>query len=197
RARPAASPAPYALLARWLRGIEGHDGAAFAEAPAEVLAAVLPERASTSAGARVTTAIVRSACKGVLEAALQHGLRACIVDDLHWADAASLELLQHLILAERVETCHWVLAQRPAERDDSAVASLLNALSEVNRVVVVKLAPLDKNGIAELVDSLTLPDVVGTELAASLARHTGGNPLFVLETLKEALIGGFAGRRLA
>src|SRR4030095_9186809 len=84
----------------------------------------------------------------------------------------------------------------PAERDDSAVASLLNALSEVNRVVVVKLAPLDKNGIGELVDSLTLPDVVGTVLAASLARHTGGNPLFVLETLKEALIGGFDGRRL-
>src|SRR4030095_16727930 len=197
RGRPGDSTAPYALLARWLRAIEEHDAGAIAQAPPEVLAAVLTERASAPAHARVTHAVVRAACERVIEAALQHGLRACIVDDLHWADAASLELLQHLILAERVETCHWVLAQRPAERDDSAVASLLNALSEVNRVVVVKLAPLDKNGIAELVDSLTLPDVVGTELAASLARHTGGNPLFVLETLKEALIGGVGGRRLA
>src|SRR4029450_11362111 len=38
-ARPGDSTAPYALLARWLRAIEGHDGAAFAEASAEVLAA--------------------------------------------------------------------------------------------------------------------------------------------------------------
>lgn len=196
RGRPGDSTAPYALLARWLRAIEEHDAGALAEAPAEVLAAVLPERASVSARAHVTTAAVRSACERVLEAALQHRLRACIVDDLHWADAASLELLQHLILAERVERCHWVLARRPAEGDDSALASLLNALSEVSRLVVVKLAPLDKNAIAELVDSLALPDVVGTELAAPLARHTGGNPLFVLETLKQALIGGLDGRRL-
>jgi DNA-binding SARP family transcriptional activator len=196
RARPGDSTAPYALLARWLRAIGERDASAFSQAPSEVLAAVLPERAGTLAGARVTTAAVRSACERMLAAALQRGLSACIVDDLHWADAASLELLQHLILADQVEACRWVLARRPAEADDCAVASLLNALSEVNRLVVVKLAPLNNNAIAELVDSLALPDVVGTELAAPLVRHTGGNPLFVLETLKQALLGGFDGRRL-
>ncbi|HEU0203388.1 MAG TPA: hypothetical protein VFR86_23515 [Burkholderiaceae bacterium] len=42
-----------------------------------------------------------------------------------------------------------------------------------------------------------MPGVVGARLAAPLARHTGGNPLFVLETLKQAVFAdGFKDGRL-
>ncbi len=196
RARPGDSTAPYSLLTRWLRALDHRDAKALAAARAEVLAALLPERAVPVSATKVTTAAIRSACERVLAAALEGGLTACIVDDLHCADAASLELFQHLMLADSVEPCRWALARRP-EEGDAAADNLAAALAGSHRLVVIKLAPLDEARIAELVDSLALPDVIGERLAAPLARHTGGNPLFVLETLKQAVLGGgFDGGRL-
>ena len=159
-----------------------------------MLAALLPERA-VHAGAKVTTAAIRSGCERVLAAAIEAGLGCCIVDDLHCADAASLELLQHLMLADA--RCRWALARRP-EQGDAAADALADALAGVHRLVVVRLAPLDEATLAELLESLALPQLAGEPLAVSLARHTGGNPLFVLETLKQIVLAGGrdAGARL-
>ena len=52
------------------------------------------------------------------------------------------------------------------------------------------MAPLTEPALAELVDSLALPGLHGAALAAGLMRRTGGNPLFVLETLKQAWVEG-------
>ena len=187
RARAGDATAPYALLARWLRGVDERYSSALRAARPEVLAAVLPERAMPAATTKVTTAAIRADCERVLGEALRLGLAACILDDLHCADAASLELFARLMLTDREPPCRWALARRPGEGDDAAQA-LVDALADVHRLAVVKLAPLDKARIAALVDSLTLPDVVGERVAASLARHTGGNPLFVLETLRQAVL---------
>ena len=50
------------------------------------------------------------------------------------------------------------------------------------------VTPLDEAGLAELVDSLGLPGVTAASLAPGLRQRTGGNPLFVLETLKQAWV---------
>ena len=132
----------------------------------------------------------------MLAAALERGLSACIVDDLHCADAASFELFAHLMLADSVERLS-LGAGTPAGGRRRGSGQPRGRARRIHRLVVIKLAPLDEARIAELVDSLALPDVVGERLAAPLARHTGGNPLFVLETLKQAVIGGgFDGGRL-
>ena len=44
--------------------------------------------------------------------------------------------------------------------------------------------------MAALVDSLGLADLDGSAIAERLVRHTGGNPMFALETLKHALAAG-------
>jgi DNA-binding SARP family transcriptional activator len=196
RARSGDATVPYALLARWLRAVDGRHAEALHAARPEVLAALLSERATGADRTQVTTAAIGSSAERVLAAAVDSGLCACVVDDLHFADAASLELFGPLMLSDAAERCRWVLARRPDEGDEAADA-LAGRLADVHRLVVVRLAALDERDIGELVDSLALPAVDGTRLAAPLARHTGGNPLFVLETLREAVVaGGFDGRRL-
>jgi DNA-binding SARP family transcriptional activator len=189
RARPGDAAAPYALLARWLRALDQLDPKALGQAQPEVLAALLPERASASSAAKVTSAGIRAACERVLAAACAAGLTACFVDDLHFADAASLELLQHLMSQDVAAHCRWALARRP-EEGNAAANELAGALAKAHRVVVIKLAPLDKTQIAQLVDSLGVPGVVGATVAGAMVRHTGGNPLFILETLKQVVLGG-------
>jgi hypothetical protein len=82
---------------------------------------------------------------------------------------------------------HWVFAFRPVEAGTS-LQSLQSGLAEAAQWVSVTLAPLDEAGLAELVDDLGLPDVEGRRLAPVLLKRTGGNPLYVLETLKQAWV---------
>jgi tetratricopeptide (TPR) repeat protein len=51
--------------------------------------------------------------------------------------------------------------------------------------------------MAELVDSLGQPELDGATLGPVLVRHTGGNPLYALETLKQGLAQGLADRDAA
>ena len=122
----------------------------------------------------------------------QPQLTGLIVDDLHFADEASLEMLGALIDpgeadAEAAPALRWALAYRPAEAG-SPVQALHDGLVEQTRLAPLALAPLDEAALAALVDSLALPGVDGATLAPGLRRRTGGNPLFVLETLKQAWV---------
>ena len=57
----------------------------------------------------------------------------------------------------------------------------------------VPLAPLTLAHISEIVDSLGIASLRGAAIAATLLRHCGGNPLYLLETLKAWLVRGDAG----
>lgn len=117
------------------------------------------------------------------------------VDDLHFADASSIDVLRALIDASAPANVdpaaglppRWLLSCRPAEAA-SSVRALHDGLVEQARLCTVLLPPLDEASLAALVDSLALPGVVGALLAPGLLRRTGGNPLFVLETLKQAWV---------
>jgi DNA-binding SARP family transcriptional activator len=188
--RPGDAGVPFATLARLLRAVMAREAAgavALAAAPARAeLARVLPE---------LDPALPRPAGEGqrlVLQRALvdllqaRPGLHGLIVDDLHFADEASLEMLAALV-DQSGESPHWALAYRPAETGSPARA-LHDGLVEQARLVPVVLAPLDAAQLAELIDSLALPGVSGSALAEGLLKRTGGNPLFVLETLKQAWV---------
>ena len=93
----------------------------------------------------------------------------------------------------RARPLRWTLAYRPAEAG-SPVQALHDGLVEQARLAPVALAPLGHAALAALVDSLGLADVDGQALAPGLLRRTGGNPLFVLETLKQAWVERTLGR---
>jgi DNA-binding SARP family transcriptional activator/tetratricopeptide (TPR) repeat protein/energy-coupling factor transporter ATP-binding protein EcfA2 len=108
-----------------------------------------------------------------------------VLDDVHFADEASLELLQLASEGEARRPWGLVLAMRPSPRTPRA-HQWLQALVDTAQLATLTLEPLSVQAIERLVDSLELPGVEGHELAAALHLRTGGNALFALETLKLA-----------
>ena len=197
--RPGDAGVPFATLARLLRAVTargeaaaGSDGQLPAGTRTEI-ARVLPEfdvsgGRHTGEGQRL---VMQRAVRSLLAA--QADLSGLVVDDLHFADEASLDMLRSLIDEDSdpehaaARPLRWALAYRPAEAG-SPVQALHDALVEQARLAPIALAPLGVEALAALVDSLGLPGVDGKALAPGLLRRTGGNPLFVLETLKQAWV---------
>lgn len=176
-ARPGDERVPYALLARLLRELLLPDGVRSAVTQgAEVrseLARVLPELGAAPPGP-MNEARFRQAVAHVLAS---HGGAGFALDDLHFADLASLELLPALVTPES----RCALAVRGAEMP-AALAAWRSAETGV-ALVDIALPPLSEADVRQLLETLALDGVDAAVLAAPLARHTGGNPYFVLETL--------------
>ena len=135
--------------------------------------------------------LVWQAVEALLGACALHGLAAVALDDLHQADAASLELLYWLLGSERLMALRWCCAARQHESEPGCDA-LAHWLGDSQRVEPVALAPLQPAQVTELVASLALPPTLrdSTNLVAALVRHAGGHPFFTLETLKGLWLSG-------
>jgi PAS domain S-box-containing protein len=110
------------------------------------------------------------------------------LDDLQWADAASLALLGDLL----VRADAGALLVVGAYRDEEVQAGhpLAAALERVRaggaRVVEVPLAALDRRHVeALLAESLHTEPLQVQALAELVRQRTGGNPFFVLQFLAE------------
>ena len=183
--RPGDQLVPYATIARALRQVLDLDPTAADPALRRALSMVLPELGSGSTlprqppVAQPVLALLRNASRV---------LQALALDDLHFADDASVELLQGLLTAPRdavASAPRWCLGLRPAT-PGSRQQALLDALASAGPHTRLALQPLAETHMAELVDSLALPGVSGARTAALLHQRSGGNPLFALETLKLA-----------
>lgn len=182
-ARPGDERVVYASVSRLLRALPAEALRGFDVPSRRTLAWLLPELGE-SPGAPDGDGRTRffNAVTALLES---DGLPfdGFVFDDLHFADAASIELLQYAIAAS---TRRWIVTGRPAEASSSGRA-LLEAGPDA---VQVPLSPLTLDDIAALLASLDIDALNGADTAATLLRHSGGNPLYLLETLKAWLAGG-------
>ena len=190
KARPDDARVPGAVMARLLRAVLDRHAIRLTPTRAAELALLLPELGAPVAWSGASQRLLlHRTIEASLADAMAQGLRSLILDDLHFADDASLEWLQSLIEAEALAPLHWGLAQRPADAG-CGVAQLRAALEEGQRFDAIALAPLDQAQLTELVDSLGLPELDAARLAPALLRHSGGNPLFALETLRDLVLSG-------
>ncbi|GAA4134328.1 helix-turn-helix transcriptional regulator [Actinomadura keratinilytica] len=131
--------------------------------------------AAGEAAAQVPAPILSRLTAIVLKAAEQRPL-VVGVDDIHHADAASVQFL--LYLARRIGTARVVLVLTECLRPTRSHSLLHTDLLREPHCRRLRLRPLSEEGVAEL-----LAEHVGTAIAARLApechRVTGGNPLLV------------------
>ncbi len=192
--RPGDSGAPYATLARLLAARPQADQRVSASAQHSL-------QCLNGTSAKHTSPLRPGALASALAELLQnHAVHTLVLDDLHFADDATIELVAGLVSsgdnsASRSSniSLRWLFAQRPAEAPAPS-ARLRDALLEQQRLHVVALAPLQPAAAQALVDALAIPNLHGATLAAALVRHTGGNPLFMLVTLKQGLADGSLAR---
>jgi DNA-binding CsgD family transcriptional regulator len=100
-----------------------------------------------------------------------------VIEDLHWADDATLDVIR--LLARKVESAPVLIVG--TYRDDQIDRShplrvLIGDLATSPAVARLSLGPLSPTAVADLASPYDLD-------AAELYRNTGGNPFFVTEVL--------------
>jgi PAS domain S-box-containing protein len=109
---------------------------------------------------------------------------ALFLDDLQWLDAATLDLLQHLVTHPEVRNLLLVVAYRDSEVDSSH--PLLRTLDAIRKagasVQEIGLAPLTREDMGHLItDTLGCTSDDAAPLAQLVHEKTGGNPFFAVQ----------------
>ncbi|MGH2544832.1 MAG: AAA family ATPase, partial [Ardenticatenaceae bacterium] len=117
-----------------------------------------------------------------------------VFDDLHWADTASIALLQHLLqLTEQIPLL-IIGALRP---DRTAPAWQVKQMAETDyfhRYREVTLRPLSEAESDELVNRLLIVADLPSQLRQRILARTEGNPFFVEEVVRVLIDSGAMAR---
>jgi class 3 adenylate cyclase/tetratricopeptide (TPR) repeat protein len=124
-----------------------------------------------------------------------------VLDDLHWADRASLLLVRHVVRKQRPSRLLLVCAYRETDLEGTELAAFLPEFNRADVVRRVSLGGLGGSDVAELIGRLTATHIERDQfhLAEELRQETAGNPFFLREIVTHlddvgALTGGGAGQ---
>jgi len=103
-----------------------------------------------------------------------------LLEDLHWADASSVDLLRHLCHRIREQHLLVVGTFRPedVELSNHPLKNCKREMQAHQLCEEVALGPLDKDDIGSYLDARFAPNTFPPELAALIERKTEGHPLF-------------------
>src|SRR5205807_1058962 len=106
-----------------------------------------------------------------------------VLDDLHWADAATVQLLGHLARVADPAPLRILGTLRDTEPGTEELRRLLDDVVPMSTTIV--LGGLETSGVNRLVEAATGRSSMwdGTGLARQIQQETGGNPLFVAAVL--------------
>ena len=108
-----------------------------------------------------------------------------VLEDIHWFDPATLEALPSLLPALRESRVLLIVSARPDELAQRPVAwQTLLRLDRTGLLRRVELRGLAPSEVADLVRRALRMRQEAPRFSARLAEATGGNPFFVLETLR-------------
>jgi predicted ATPase/class 3 adenylate cyclase len=134
-----------------------------------------------------------------VEALARNGPVVLVFEDVHWADVASLELLEHCLpLCDRAGVL-WVIMTRATSdggvlaADDASPAWNLSQRLEAaypQRLVSLSLPPLTEDQSSEMIDRMIGPDALPAETRALLIEKAEGNPYYIEELIRSLIRAG-------
>lgn len=132
-------------------------------------------------GARVQ---LYDAVAGFLEVVGRHRHVLVLLEDLHWADRSSRELVEYVATTVRQARLSLVVSVRTHADESALVGSeLLGALARTGRAERVDLAGLTETAVRDYVVDRT-GSVLDDATAEALTDRTAGNPFFVGELVR-------------
>jgi DNA-binding CsgD family transcriptional regulator len=112
-------------------------------------------------------------------------VRVAIIEDLHWADEASLELFAHLARRLPARAVALVGSYRSDELHRThPLRPVLVALERSRSTEVTRVAPLDREGSDRVVRATLATRTVPPDLLETIWERCQGNTFFIEETLK-------------
>src|SRR5262249_2376117 len=122
---------------------------------------------------------------------IEQGPSLVIIEDIHWADEASLDLLLHLARSAPTRPLVLVVPVRGEDAGPSAI-DFRSALERQRLMTELALAPLDREQVEAMVRCI-LGDAPRSPVIERVLAWTDGNPFFVEELVRTEI--GTAGGR--
>jgi DNA-binding CsgD family transcriptional regulator len=182
RAVPGGSPSPYrplmdAFLGAFrsttppddpaLAGFHGH------------LGRLVPAWRPASPGAEESPMLLGEAVARLLAVHGRERGSVLLLEDVHWADAETLEVLDHLADALRSEPVLCVCTSRP----DGAARDLIGRLERRDPAAIVRVTPLGDAGVDRMLAACLDDASPPAHLSTFVRTHSDGSPFLVEELL--------------
>mgnify|MGYP001770845255 CR=1 FL=1 len=155
------------------------------------LAWLVPELGSQSSGQRPAKIGAFRAAKSRLFEALARFVQDSVGpggillwEDLHWADESSLEFLPYLVRRSGSLGFGVLATARPEEEGPHQLRAVLQELGSEGVVRIRSLRNLEAAEVLELIRRISGQASGGSLFSERLHQSTGGNPFFLLETLR-------------
>jgi class 3 adenylate cyclase len=142
---------------------------------------------SEGADAETERYVLYAAVLGLLTAACEEHPVVLVLDDLQWADVASLQLLRHLV--KEADPLQLLILGTYRDTELSPTHPLTETLGALRRepgVGRISLKGLDDNEVVQYLEAAAGHDLSkeGLDLAHAVYGETDGNPFFVSEMLR-------------
>lgn len=109
---------------------------------------------------------------------------AIVLEDLHWADQTSIELLESLLPLVEERSILFVLAARPGFASTSGRVLARAREQHADRLSEIRLHPLDARACRSLVNNLFRHEDLPYETRRLIESKAGGNPFYIEEVVR-------------
>ncbi|HVW78154.1 MAG TPA: AAA family ATPase [Alloacidobacterium sp.] len=154
------------------------------EKSSQILARMLPAWFGKRSESELRAPALGDICEAV-EALAQSEPLLLVLEDLHWADASTFDLLSALARRRGNFKLMILASYRPSEIDGHhPLRELKEDLSTRRLCCEIQLGPLTRNAISEYLRQQLTTEALPPGLASFVHQHSEGNPLFMAATVE-------------